>query len=137
MVSKSLLGRVIVVAGEQSFLAVVATKAAEAGASVAVVSRTLPELEVAVRFRADPHDPDSWERIAMHIEQHLGPVDGAAADDAAYDVVSAMFVPDLTRRGHGAVVCVSIGDDPEDVLSSMAGTQQATAPRSDRAEPDR
>ncbi|HET6911595.1 MAG TPA: hypothetical protein VFH54_19885 [Mycobacteriales bacterium] len=137
MVRESLLGRVVVVAGEQSFLAEVATKAVVAGAAVAVVSRTLPELDVTVRFRADPHDPDSWERIAMHIEQHLGPVDGAATDDTSYDVVSATFLPDLNRRGHGAVVCVSVGDLAADVLSSLAGTQRATAPRPDHVEPDR
>lgn len=137
MLSESLLGRVIVVAGEQAALANVATAAAGAGAAVAVISTALPDLAVTVRFRADPRDAAVWERVAMHIEQHLGPVDGAAADDSSYDVVRAVLQPDLSRRGHGAIVCVAAGADPEEALRSMVGTPRATAEPPDRVEQDR
>ena len=74
-------------------------------------------------FRAPPAQPDVWQRTAMHIEQQLGPVDAVVVDEAAASVVSAVFQPDLTRRGHGGVVVVAEHDTLTDVISRLVDTQ--------------
>lgn len=120
----SLVGRVVVVAGEEPALRAVADAAHDAGALVAVVSRTLPDdVSGSVRFRSDPGDPAVWERVAMHVEQHLGPVDGVVTDDKRHDVVNAVFATDLARRGHGTVTVVT--DDLDGVLTHLCGTPAA------------
>jgi hypothetical protein len=125
-----MIGRVVVVAGEDTSLAGVAAAAVEAGASVAVVSRTLPDdVAATVRFRADPGDRAAWERVAMHVEQHLGPVDGVVGDRAHADVLAAVFAADLARRGHGAVVTMTGGDEPAAVLTRLRGTPPAAPAR--------
>ena len=127
-----LVGRVVVVAGDDVRLAEAATAALTAGAKVAVVSRTLEDAaeqlgrEPTVRFRADPRDPDAWERIAMHVEQHLGPVDGVVTDEASHAVLDGVFGADLARRGRGDVVVVSDGDDAASLVTRLAGTPPAT-----------
>jgi hypothetical protein len=122
-----LAGRVVVVAGERPELSAVIDAAVAAGASVAIVSRTLgADLEGDVRFRADPTDPAVWDRVAMHVEQHLGPVDGVVTDADAASVVLATFDADLARRGHGAVVVAGPDERAEDVLSRSLDTRRAT-----------
>ena len=120
MTTQPLLGRVVVVAGEEVGLAAAADAAFRAGAQVAVVSTTLASTACTVRFRADPTDDSVWERVAMHVEQHLGPVDGVVTDGVAQPVVSRVFGPDLDRRGHGDIVVVA--GDPVDVVSRLART---------------
>src|SRR4051812_12038153 len=74
-------GWVVVVAGEDPALADVARASLAAGAAVGVVSKTLGDAAPAwVLFRADPGDRDAGARIARHIEQHLGPVEGVVTD---------------------------------------------------------
>jgi len=118
---QTLSGLVVVVAGEAPQLVPITQACIAAGASVAVVSRTLPDIEVTLRFRADPAAPQTWDRVAMHVEQHLGPVDGVATDEASYDAVHATFAGDLTRRGHGRVVVVTPDTGASSTISSMVG----------------
>jgi hypothetical protein len=118
-----LAGRVVVVAGEDPLLAEVATAVTAVEAHVAVVSRSLPsEVPAAVRFRSDPGDSTVWERVAMHVEQHLGPVDGVVADVTAAAVVESVFDVDLARRRRPGVVVVDAVQGVADVLSRLAGT---------------
>jgi NAD(P)-dependent dehydrogenase (short-subunit alcohol dehydrogenase family) len=122
----TLQGRVIVIAGDETVLGAVARAALDAGAFVAVVSRTLPDdAATTVRFRADPDDRGMWDRVAMHVEQHLGPVDGVVTDSRHRAVVAAVFATDLSQRGHGGVVTVSPDESPDDVLIRVDGTQRA------------
>jgi hypothetical protein len=132
--SVSLLGRVVVVAGADARLAAVAAAATAAQAQVAVVSTALaPSTDATVRFNADPCDPDAWERIAVHVEQHLGPVDGVVTDDAGRPAVEAVFAVDLARRGRPAVVVVRPDDDVEAVVTRLRDTPPArpSRPRAD------
>lgn len=123
--ARPLLGRVVVVAGEVSRLADEAEAAMTAGASVAVVSCTLGRTTPAtVRFNADPRDPDAWERIAMHVEQHLGPVDEVVTDRESMAVVEAVFGTDLERRGRRPVAVIN-----PTVVTDPAGTPPAAPAR--------
>ena len=128
--SGTLLGRVLVVAGGDAQLAAVASALSAADASVAVVSRSLgPTPSATVRFNADPADPGAWERIAMHVEQHLGPVDGVVTDDDAVTVVETVFAVDLVRRGRPPVVVVRRDDDVGGVITRLGYTPPtATSP---------
>jgi hypothetical protein len=119
--SGMLLGRVVVVAGEDTRLAAVSAAAAAADAQVAVVSRSLAPAPATVRFNADPCDPGVWERIAMHVEQHLGPVDGVITDDASRSAVEAVFSADLVRRSRPAVVVVRPDDDVDAIVTRLSG----------------
>jgi hypothetical protein len=133
-----LLGRVVVVAGSDPHLADAADLALAGGALVAVISRSLrDETSATVRFNADPCDPDAWERIAMHVEQHLGPVDGVITDDPSRSVVEAVFGPDLARRRHGAVMVARPDDDIEALLTALADTPPAGPSRPRPAAPGR
>ena len=128
--SGTLLGRVVVVAGDDAQLAAVASALSAADANVAVVSRSLgPTSSARVRFNADPADPGAWERIAMHVEQHLGPVDGVVTDDASRSAVDAVFAVDLVRRNRPPVVVVGGDDDVDDVLTRLRGTPPTTPSR--------
>lgn len=121
-----LSGRVVVIAGETAVLAPVCDAAADAGALVAFVSLSLTRPKTArMFFRASGADSDVWPRTAMHIEQQLGPVDGVVVDESAAAVVSAVFGPDLARRGHGGVVVTGHADPPSEVVSRLADTQRA------------
>jgi len=133
----SVLGRVIVVAGEDPALEGVAAAAVAAGASVAVVSRTLPgDVPATVRFRADPADRGVWDRVAMHVEQHLGPVDGVATDAGHRSVIDAVFGADLARRGHGTIVTAD-GEPADALLTRLRGTPPATPVRPAAGDRDR
>lgn len=95
-----------------------------AGANVALVALAdTARTDVTVHVRADPADPDVWDRVSMHVEQHLGPVDAAVTDAAAEEQVRATFAADLRRRGHGGIVVVQPGDDVAAVVTTVAGTQ--------------
>jgi hypothetical protein len=120
----SLPGRVVVVAGAEAILGPIAAALQSAGASVALVATAaVARTDVTVHVRADPADRDVWDRVSMHVEQHLGPVDAAVADATSADAVHAAFAADLRRRGHGDVVIVEPGEDPADVVTKVAGTQ--------------
>lgn len=114
----------VVVAGAAETVGAVAAALRTAGARVALVAlATTARDDVTVHVRADPSDPDVWDRVGMHVEQHLGPVDAVVADASAADVVRAVFATDLRRRGHGDVVVVQPDDDPADVVTTVVGTQ--------------
>jgi len=119
-----LTGRVVVVAGAEAVLGPAAAALHDAGASVALVALAdAARDDVTVHVRADPADADVWDRVAMHVEQHLGPVDAVVTDASAEAVVRAVFAADLRRRGHGDIVVVRTGDDIADVVTRVAGTQ--------------
>jgi hypothetical protein len=117
-------GRVVVVAGEHPLLPALCERLGAAGALVAFVAHAAqPGDGATLSFRADPGDAEVWQRIGMHIEQQLGPVDAVAADESCAPTVRDVFGPDLHRRGHGGLVQVAADDSAEDVLSRLADTQ--------------
>ncbi len=119
-----LAGRVVVVAGDESVVGPIAAALHATGALVALVARaTVARDDVTVHLRADPSDDGVWDRVAMHVEQHLGPVDAVVADAAAAEPVRRAFGTDLRRRGHGGVVVVAAGDDASDVVRKVLDTQ--------------
>ena len=130
-------GWVVVVAGEGGVLVDAARAIVSAGASVGVVSTSLDgETPCSVRFRADPGDPDAWGRIAMHIEQHLGPVDGVVTDAPSHQVVNEVFAVDLARRGRRPVIVVSPGESASAVVTVLFGTPPAAPSRPAPEVPD-
>jgi len=121
----SLAGRVVVVAGTEAILGPIASALQSAGASVAfVASAQLARTDVAVHFRTDPTDPDVWDRVSMHVEQHLGPVDAVVTDAGTAGTVRAAFAADLLRRGHGDVVVVEPDAVVADAVTKVVGTQR-------------
>jgi hypothetical protein len=122
--AKPLAGRVVVVAGDADTVGPIASALYDAGAAVALVALAdAARLNVTVHMRADPSRADVWDRVTMHVEQHLGPVDAAVADDSAALAMTAALAGDLERRGHGGVVVVRAGDDVDVVVSRVVGTQ--------------
>jgi hypothetical protein len=117
-----MVGRVVVVAGHAPGLPRLAADLVQSGAFVAYVGPGEPVTTARASIRADPADPTVWDRIAMHVEQHLGPVDGVVTDATSAATVDAVFGPDLVRRGHGTVLVV--GDDwaVDSVVSALLGT---------------
>jgi hypothetical protein len=120
-----LTGLVVVVAGEVAsgaialltrgaLLAVVTTD----GAVVDGLERAAVDLPTGrvLAYRADPAATTTWERVAPHIEQRVGPVDAVVCDPSLLAVVTATFASDLRRRGHGAVGAVS---RPEDLPAAV------------------
>lgn len=119
-----LLGRVVVVAGDVTTLGPAAAALHQAGAQVALVATAGSTYDdVTVHFRADPDDPRVWDRVAMHVEQHLGPVDAVVTDDVSAATVRAVLEEDMVRRGHGGVVVVAAGEPLGDVVSRIVDTQ--------------
>jgi len=117
-------GRVVVVAGVESTVGPIAAALHAAGAKVALVADAATSRpDITVHFRADPSSAAVWRRVSMHVEQHLGPVDAVVADSTAAANVRTVFADDLRRRGHGDVVVVTPHDDPNDVVTKVAGTQ--------------
>ncbi|MBV9098348.1 MAG: hypothetical protein JO079_09845 [Frankiaceae bacterium] len=117
-------GRVVVVAGGAGAVGPIAAALQDTGASVALVALAeVARTDVTVHVRADPSDADVWDRVSMHVEQHLGPVDAVVADASAESLVRAVFAADLRRRGHGDVVVVHDGDNVGDVVTRVVGTQ--------------
>jgi NAD(P)-dependent dehydrogenase (short-subunit alcohol dehydrogenase family) len=98
------------------------------GALLAVVSadRTVvAELEetaateptsMLLAFHADPSDVATWERLSAHIEQRVGPVDAVLCTAETAGAVHTTFDDDMRRRGHGAVITLTVGDDPVSLL---------------------
>jgi NAD(P)-dependent dehydrogenase (short-subunit alcohol dehydrogenase family) len=115
-------GRVYVVAGDAPVIEGVARALLAADASVALVTARRSPVEAQAAFRGDVNDVELWERVAPHVEQRLGPVDGVAVDVTAVSVVRGVFDSDLRRRGHGRVVAVEPDDDVAAVISALAGT---------------
>jgi len=120
MSATDLSGWVVVVAGDDPALCEVARAALAAGAAVGVVSAHLvDETPASVRFRADPHDADAWQRIGMHIEQHLGPIDGVVSDASAHRTVQQVFDADLRRRGRASAVVVGPADSADAIVTAL------------------
>lgn len=119
MTDASLLGRVVVVGGAAEVLSSVVTDLLAAGALVAVVSPVRGNEGAHIAYAADPGDPDVWQRVAPHVEQRLGPVDAVVVDADTADLASAVFGPDLARRGHGVVMVAADDDDPAAVVSRL------------------
>jgi hypothetical protein len=113
-----LLGRVVVVAGHAPELSANATALVAAGAMVGVVSPAPEAPDAQASVRADATDPTVWERIAPHVEQRLGPVDGVVTDAVTRPIAEQVFGPDLVRRGHG-VVLVADGLSTDDLVSAL------------------
>jgi len=131
-------GWVVVVAGNGARLGVVSRTLMTAGAAVGVVSSELDDDTAAtVRFRANPRDPEAWWRIAMHIEQHLGPIDGVITDADAHDTVRDVFDADLRRRGRAPVIVIEPDKDAAAVISALTGTPPAAPSPPEAATPDR
>jgi len=120
--ASSLTGRVVVVAGADDRLPVLVTRLAAEGALVAFVAPTRAD-DAHAAFRADPADPRTWERVAPHVEQRLGPVDAVVADATCGAVVTTVFLPDMRRRGHGGVHVLASGEDVEEMLRCLADMQ--------------
>jgi len=137
VIDADLTGWVLVVAGEDAALGDVSRAAMAAGAAVGVVSTDLADaVPATVRFRADPRDPDAWWRIAMHIEQHLGPIDGVATDVATEATVREVFDVDLRRRNRAPVVVVNAPDDADTVLTALTSRPPAVPSPPAAAGPD-
>jgi hypothetical protein len=117
------LGRVVVVAGDRPVLAEVAAQLVAAGAFVATVSTLIRVPTAQLSFRADPGDAQVWQRVAPHVEQHLGPVDAVVTDDIRQQLLEEVFGADLRRRGHGAVIGVAPQETPGAVFSRLGGTR--------------
>jgi len=120
-----LAGYVVVLAGDAAvqgaellrrgvLLAVVTTDPAAVRALELVAADSPTAMLLA--YRADPGDPATWERLAPHIEQRVGPVDAVVCDRPALDVVRSTFEADLRRRGHGDVVPLT---DEADLVSTV------------------
>jgi hypothetical protein len=132
-----LSGWVVVVAGEHTGLGDVSRAASAAGAAVGLVSSDLgDDIPASVRFHADPEDSQAWSRIAMHIEQHLGPVDGVVTDEPAYATVQQVFAADLARRGRAPVFVVDAGTGPDTVITALFDTPPGGPSRPAAAPPD-
>lgn len=115
-------GRVVVVAGYGGVLNAVAGLLVAEDALVAMVTTDAGGPEVAARFRADPTDPQVWDRVIPHVEQRLGPIDAAIIDASVRAIADQLLAPDLVRRGHGAIVTVEGDSSPEDLLRKLADT---------------
>lgn len=114
----------VVVAGDEATVGPIAAALHATGALVALVARApAARDDVTVHLRADPYDDGVWDRVAMHVEQHLGPVDAVVADASAVEPVRRAFAADLRRRGHGGVVVVEAGDEASDVVRKVLDTQ--------------
>jgi hypothetical protein len=120
--SAALLGRVVVVAGGHPGFPGLVDALVEAGAFVAFVAADATAPAAHAGFRADPTDPQVWERVAPHVEQRLGPVDAVVVDGSADAVVRSVFLTDLRRRGHGDVLLAGAEASADDLLSLVAGT---------------
>jgi siroheme synthase (precorrin-2 oxidase/ferrochelatase) len=114
-----LAGRVVIVAGRGDVFSAVARLLAADNALVAMVTTDAAVPEVAAHFRADPADPDVWERMVPHVEQRLGPIDAVVTDNTGQAVADRLVGPDLHRRGHGAVVVVQPETDPDEVVGML------------------
>ena len=120
-----LAGHVVVLAGgpaehgaallRRGVLLAVVTGDTAAIARLEAVAAEVPTAML-LAYRADPADAATWQRLAPHIEQRVGPVDAVVCEPAALDVVQPVFAEDLRRRGHGDVVTLT----PEaDLLSTV------------------
>jgi hypothetical protein len=119
-----LTGRVVVVAGAEATVGPIAAALHDAGAMVALVAAAaVARTDVTVHVRTDPCEDGVWDRVVMHVEQHLGPVDAVVTDSSAAVHVRRAFAADLGRRGHGDVVVVGPHDDANDVVRKVLDTQ--------------
>lgn len=114
-------GRVFIVAGAGARLGDVADALVNAQALVAVVGSIPVAAAVAAHFHADPADETVWDRVVPHVEQRLGPIDGVITDGAVHAIGERVVGPDLSRRGHGAVVAIDNSSDVESILRRLAG----------------
>lgn len=112
-----LAGKVAVLAGSSSVLAevmrelcrnsVASALVVEDRALVAVATDYADQLGVAsLGIVADPGSLDTWQRVAPHIEQRLGPIDIAVvvAPAATRLLVVTALIPDMTARRRGVIV---------------------------------
>ena len=72
----------------------------------------------------------------MHIEQHLGPIDGVVTDTAAQGTVQDVFADDLRRRGRAPVIVVGPGDDADAVVTALTDRLPAAPSPPAVARPD-
>lgn len=120
-----LVGHVVVLAGVDAAAGVILL---DCGAQLAVVTpdrATIVDLEraaaeisgaVLLAYQADPNDTATWARLAPHIEQRVGPVDAVLCAPGAVEATTATFAEDMQRRGHGAIIALTPGQDPVALL---------------------
>jgi len=123
-----LAGHVVVLAGVDSAAGVALL---ECGVQVAVVTTdraAIDDLERAaaerpgamlLAYQAEPDDTATWARLAAHIEQRVGPVDAVLCAPGAVDATTATFAADMRRRGHGAIIALTPGQDPVAALRTQ------------------
>lgn len=121
MTTSAFAGHVVVVAGHDPRLATVAERLLRFGAYVAFVATDRKVEAAHASFRADPTDPEVWDRVVPHVEQRLGPVDGVVCDATAAAPAQAAFGPDLARRGHGGIVTLTQDVDVDRLISVLGG----------------
>jgi NAD(P)-dependent dehydrogenase (short-subunit alcohol dehydrogenase family) len=112
-----LVGKVVVVTGESTVLFEVTVMLVANGAMPAVVApdRSIVDEATSVAdasgravlgMTVDPSQPATWDRIAAHIEQRLGPIDVVVVigPEPTRRVVVDALLPDMAARGRGVIV---------------------------------
>jgi NAD(P)-dependent dehydrogenase (short-subunit alcohol dehydrogenase family) len=112
-----LTGKVAVVTGTSSVLNEVTRELCRNGVTPALVVDDRALITSATDYAdqlgvasfgivADPASPDTWQRVAQHIEQRLGPIDIAVviAPEATRALVITVLMPDMAARRRGVIV---------------------------------
>jgi hypothetical protein len=112
-----LAGKVAVLAGTSSVLAEVARVLGENGAMCALVVDDRAVVERATTHAdqlgiasfgivADPSERGTWDRVAPHIEQRLGPIDVVVAigPPGVRATIASALMPDMAARRRGVIV---------------------------------
>ncbi|HVX70528.1 MAG TPA: hypothetical protein VHA79_12660 [Mycobacteriales bacterium] len=118
-------GKVAVVAGTSGALGDIAQVLARSGVLAALVVDDRELVGTATGYAdglgvasfgvvADPTQRSTWERVASHIEQRLGPIDVvvAAGPPAARLTIADALIPDMAARGRGVVIEIGAAAEP-------------------------
>ena len=120
-----LTGFVVVLAGTDAATGSALLRCGTLLATVSDDKAVIAELEqvaaaeptnVLLAFRADPRELSTWQRVSAHIEQRVGPVDAVVCTPETAEPVHATFDADMQRRGHGAVLVLTAGQDVVSLL---------------------
>jgi NADP-dependent 3-hydroxy acid dehydrogenase YdfG len=112
-----LAGKVAVLAGTSSIVAPLAHAFCDNAALIALVVDDRAVVDQATSYAdqtgvaslgivADPAQRSTWDRVAPHIEQRLGPIDimVAIGPPAVRTVIAAALMPDMAARKRGVIV---------------------------------
>jgi hypothetical protein len=112
-----LAGKAAVLAGTSSVLEVASMVLGQGGVMCAlvandrdVVGRATSHADdrgvASLGIVADPGEPDTWKRVAPHIEQRLGPIDIVVAigPPAERLTIASALMPDMAARRRGVIV---------------------------------